>query len=102
MRVELRNEMLRILEELSKGGGFTLYFADRPLTYEAVRLLAEHGAVEELSSSYYGITISGYDYYEELKSPRVRWAKKNWFPVAVLIVSSVVTVVANLIAALLD
>ena len=90
--------MLRILGELSKGkeGGVTLYFMDEPLTIEAVCLLREHGALEEQEgASYYRITISGYDYYERLKAPVPYWIKKNWFPVAVLVVSSVVAVAAN-------
>ena len=102
MRVELHNEVLRILGELSKGEGLILHFGEHPLTVEAVVLLAEHGALEEQDTGYYRITISGYDYYQKLKAPRVYWAKKNWFPVAVLIVTSAVTVFANLMAALLD
>ena len=63
---------------------------------------SEHGALKETeSSSFYKITFSGYDYYQELKSPRVYWIKKNWFPVAVLVVS-MMAVVASVIGALLD
>ena len=47
------------------------------------------------------ITLSGYEYYRELKAPRKYWVKKNWFPVAVLVFSSVVTVVTSLIVVLL-
>ena len=105
MRPQLRTEMLSILEELSKGKleGVILNFGGDPLKFEAVYLLLEHGALEETeSSSSYRVTISGYDYYQELKSPRVYWIKKNWFPVAVLVVTSMMTVVANVIGALLD
>ena len=97
MRADLRNEVLRILEELSKGEGIVLHFGDQGLTFEAVYLLAEYGAVEEQETGYYRVTISGYDYYQKLKAPRVYWAKKNWFPVAVLIVSSAVPVLAKLV-----
>ena len=103
MRPELRNEMLRILEELSTGEEVVLYFAGGGPTVEAVYLLAEYGALEETQSgSSHRITIPGYDYYQKLKAPRVYWLRKNWFPVAVLILTSVVTVVATLISALLD
>ena len=105
MRPQLRTKMLSILEESSKGKlkGVILHYGDDPLKIEAVYLLSEHGALEEThSSSSYKITISGYDYYQELKSPRVYWIKKNWFPVAVLVVTSMITVVANVIGALLD
>ena len=96
--------MLRVLEELSEGkeGGVVLAFMNQPLKFEAVFLLAEHGAlVDKERTSYYRVTISGYDYYQKLKTPRVYWAKKNWFPVGVLIVSSLVPVVSSLIVVLL-
>ena len=103
MRPELRNEMLRILEERFKGEMLPLHFGDEGLTFEAVYLLREYGALEETeSTSAYRITIPGYDYYQKLKAPRVHWLRKNWFPVAVLIVTSVVTVSADVISALLD
>ena len=100
MRPELRNEMLRILEEFFKGKTLVLHFGDEGLIFEAVYLLTECGALEETeSTSSYRITIPGYDYYQKLKAPRVYWLRKNWFPVAVLISTSVVTV---LVSALLD
>ena len=95
--------MLRILEERFKGEMLPLHFGDEGLTFEAVYLLREYGALEETeSTSSYRITIPGYDYYQKLKAPRVYWLRKNWFPVAVLILTSLVTVVANVISALLD
>ena len=100
MRPELRNEMLRILEEFSNGKPLVLHFGDEGLIFEAVYLLTEYGALEDSDSiSSYRITIPGYDYYQKLKAPRVYWLRKNWFPVAVLISTSVVTV---LVSALLD
>ena len=105
MRAELRNEMLRVLEESFKGDseGIILLMGDNPLTFEAVRLLEEYGALwKKTPQSQHAITISGYDYYQKLKTPRIYWAKKNWFPVAVLIMTSVVTVATSLMAALLD
>ena len=104
MRPQLRTKILSILEESSKGEleGVILHMGDDPLKFEAVHLLSEHGALKTESSSFYKITFSGYDYYQELKSPRVYWLKKNWFPVAVLVVTSMMTVVANVIGALLD
>ena len=99
MRPELRTEMLRILEELSEGEIVVLQWGDERLSFEAVSLLEEHGALEETeSTSSYRITISGYDYYQELKAPWVYWFTKNWFPVAVL----AVTVIANGIVAWLN
>ena len=49
MRPELRTEVLRILEELSKGKekGVTLHIGDQPLLIEAVLLLRDHGALAE-------------------------------------------------------
>ena len=44
MRPELRNEMLRILEELSKGEIVVLRFGGEGLIFEAVYLLTEYGA----------------------------------------------------------
>ena len=96
---QLRTKMLSILEESAKGKlkGVVLNFGDDPLKKEAVYLLSEHGALKETeSSSFYKITLSGYDYYQELKSPRAYWIKKNWFPVAVLVVAAL-SVVATVI-----
>ena len=103
MRPELRNEMLRILEERFKGEMLPLHFGDEGLTFEAVYLLREYGALEETESiGAYRITIQGYDYYQKLKAPQVYWLRKNWFPVAILIFTSLVTVFADVISALLD
>ena len=52
---------------------------------------------EDSSKQYKWITLKGYDYHLELKAPCRYWVKKNWFPVAVLVFSSVVTVVTSLI-----
>lgn len=49
----------------------------------------------------YRITLSGYDYYHRLKSPRVYWAKKNWFPVMVLALT-LLALIVNVIVELLD
>ena len=103
MRPELRKEMLRILEELSKAETevLSLAFGENPLTFGAVQLLKGIGALEEEQANVYRITIQGYAYYQELNAPRAYWIRKNWFPVAVLTVSSVVTVVTSLIVVLL-
>ena len=101
MRAELRSEVLGILKELTEGNRHVITLpVGTSLRTDAVFLLEEHGALEGRGGGY-RITISGYDYYDQLKAPRAHWVKKNWFPVAVLAVSSVVTVVANVIAALL-
>ena len=103
MRPELRNEMLRILEERSKGKFAGQHFGSEGLNIEAVYLLTDYGALEGTESTRpYRITIRGYDYYQKLKAPRVYWLRKNWFPVAVLVSTSLVTVAANVISALLD
>ena len=96
MRTELRNEVLRVLEGLSKGEITTMHMGDSKLTFEAISLLKEHRALKEESTSSYRITLSGYDYYQQLKAPRVYWLKQNWFPVGVLFVSSVAPVVSSL------
>ena len=79
-----------------------IYFKMPLLTYEAVSLLKGIGALSGSGSADAMITIQGYDYYEKLKAPRAYWLKNNWFPVAVLSVSSLVTVVASLIVTLLS
>ena len=48
MRPELRNEMLRILEERFKGEMLPLHFGDEGLTFEAVYLLREYGALAQI------------------------------------------------------
>ena len=103
MRSELRKEMLRILEELSNPEAKPyVYEATTPrLTVDAVELLRGAKAISEKGSDPGKITIQGYDYYRQLKAPRRYWLEQNWFPVAVLTVSSVVTVVTSLIVVLL-
>ena len=64
--------------------------------------LLGNGGLSDSGSAGTRITIQGYDYYEKLKAPRAYWIKNNWFPVAVLSVSSLVTVVASLIVTLLN
>lgn len=104
MRPELREEMLRILDELSEGKAerIALAFGKQSLlTIEAIDLLEESGALQEIAAKQYKITVQGYDYRKKLKAPWRYWLGKNWFPVAVLVVSSLVTVVASLIVVLL-
>jgi len=104
MRSELRKEMLRILEELTNAEPdyrFVLQFGIPDLTMEAVRLLADIGALSTESGHDFAITFRGYDYYQEWKAPRAFWLKENWFPLAVLLVSSLATVSASLIVVLL-
>ena len=53
--------MIRILEEHSKGEAVVNPMVLPNLTYEALFLLREHGALEGKSISACRITISGYD-----------------------------------------
>ena len=83
MRPELRNEMVRILEEASKGGakGKIVYFQGEDLlTFEAIGVLEESGALRRESSGQYNITLRGYDYHVELKAPWRYWLVNNWLP----------------------
>ena len=103
MRPELRKEMLRTLEDLSKTETEAVSIGPGvgSLRVEAIQLLFGNAALSEVIADKYRITLRGYEYYKELKAPRKYWVKKNWFPVAVLILSSVVTVVSSLIVVLL-
>ena len=100
MRSELRTEMMGILEEVSNakpGSPTALTFGSSALAVEASQLLSGIGVL----SSAGRMTVEGYDYYGRLKAPRVYWLKNNWFPVAVLCVTSLVTVGTSLIMKLL-
>ena len=104
MRSDLRKEMLRILEESAKAetdDRLVLAIGAPALTREAVQLLKDSGAFLRCAKDDSTITIRGYDYYQQLKAPRAFWLKQNWFPVAVLLVSSLATVIASLIVVLL-
>ena len=104
MRSELRKEMIRVLESSSNAGLEGLILASgrhSALALEAIGLLEEVGALWEVEKNRYLITIRGYDYIQELKAPKRYWVRQNWFPVAVLVVSSLVTVAASLIVVLL-
>ena len=96
MPPELRKEMLRILGELynAEGMGYPLSLGDPPQTVDAVLMLEGIGA---LSKESHRITLAGYEYYEQLKAPRRYWLKQNWFPVGVLLLSSLVTVISSLL-----
>ena len=102
MRPELRKEVLRILEELSTGNWqVTLLTTGTPLvTHEAVDLLEESGAIWGRGSRKI-VTTRGYEHLEGLNAPRRFWFKKNWFAVAVLFVTSLVTLLSNVAVALL-
>ena len=98
--------MLRILEELSYaglGGGLILAFGKQStLTVEAIGLREDSRSLSKLEPGRYMITVWGYDYYQKLKAPRAYWLRRNWFPVAVLLVSSLVTVLSSLLVKFLD
>ncbi len=100
MRPELREEMLRILEELSKGEPIGMTFGDSSLTIEAIPLLVEHGAVSNSANGAYKITTLGYEYYKQLKSPLPYWLKENWLRLCGLIVA-IAGVVAGILIAVL-
>ncbi len=99
MRSELRAEMISILEELAnaKGEAVSLRFGLSPVKLEGIELLTGIDALTENTASNFKITLRGYDYYRQLKAPRAYWAQKNWFPVAVLVASSLVTLGSSLI-----
>ncbi len=85
MRPELREEILRILGKLAdpreEQFALTVFFGDPAITHEVVGLLTASGALLEVGTSAYAITIPGYDYYERLHAPRRHWLSNNWFPV---------------------
>ena len=102
IRPELREEMLHILEDVAGAPVPTMFPWDTfDPRWHAVGLLLGHGALTEVTARAYAITLGGYAYYEELKTPRRYWLKQNWFPVAVLVVSSLVTVATSLIVGFL-
>ena len=95
MRPGLRKEMIRVLEEASKGGaaGKIVHFGEEDdLGWEAIGVLKDSGALRKGVSGQYNITLSGYAYHMELKTPLRYWFKKNWFPVAVLVVATLANV----------
>ena len=105
MTPELRKEMLRVLKELSNaevGSGIPLVLNTPVITREAVRLLREVDALSGRGTDHAMITMRGYAYYQELKAPRRYWLSQNWFPVAILLVTSLVTVGSHLMVALLS
>ena len=98
MRSELREESLRVLGELANGNWRVAVrtMGMSEVTLEALDLLESNLAIWAKGNRYI-VTTKGYDYQQELKAPFVYWAKKNWFPVAVLVVSSLVTLGSTLI-----
>ena len=91
MRPELRSEMLDLLKEaLRKPEGIVRGFGkNQGLTFEALDLLAELGALQRKHAGHYTITVSGYDYYRKLKTPRVYWLRSNLLRVLALGVAGI-------------
>lgn len=83
MRPELRDEMLRILKEFVTGEREILaptFGSMSSLGFEAIELLKSNGALSEVSHKQYRITIRGYDYFEELRKPRIYRFNKRTLP----------------------
>ena len=95
--------MLRTFEECidSESNGVTLQFGVSSLRLEAVDLLTGVGALWERSPKYFKITNSGYEFYEQLKAPRIYWLKENWFRVIWLrVIVPLAAVISGLVAML--
>ena len=109
MRPELRDEMLRILEEFVTGERELLaptFGTTSRLEIEAIGLLTGVGALSEVGPKMYKVTIRGYDYYEELKGPRTYRFRKRWIPETLswakgVIIGLIVFVIGVLIMAVL-
>ena len=103
MRPDLRKEVLRILEGLANGNWEVALRPNerQPITFEAIALLQGSGAILGNRDRFI-VTIIGYEYKQKIEAPVKFWFKKNWFPVAVILVTSVVTVSSSLIVNLLD
>ena len=109
MRPELRDEMLRILGEFVTGEREILAPTFGPtsrLELEAIGLLTGVGALSEVGPKRYKVTIRGYDYYEELKGPRIYRFRKRWIPETLswakgVIIGLIVFVIGVLITAVL-
>ena len=83
MRPELRDEMLRILKEFVSGEREILaptFGSMSSLGFEAIELLKSNSTLAEVGHKQYRITIQGYDYYEELRKPRIYRFKKRALP----------------------
>ena len=102
MRDELRNEMLRILEEAKgKPEGIAFTFGrHEALTFEAIDLLDEMGALSQPGKKQYKITRLGYEYCQDLKPPPLYWFRQNWkvlLPVLVTLVLGSIGIVVALL-----
>ena len=85
MRPALRNEVLSIFGQLAnpeEGYLLTRHFGMPNITLEALELLENVGAVS-MDSGYAKITPLGYDYYQELRTPRRYWLGNNVAPRAI-------------------
>ena len=99
MRPELRTEMLCILEEaMSKPEGIVRGFRkNQDLTLVALDLLEERGDLQRKSASHWTITIQGYEYYKELKAPRIAWLKANLLRILLAFGVALIAAVAGLL-----
>lgn len=96
MNNELRWEMTNILEALATHPDRMLVVS-RPeasatqinaaIALHAAGYLAETGnATAQLHGA--AITLRGFEYLEELSSPRKKWVKRNWFAVVVALITA--------------
>ena len=70
------------------------------LERDAINLLHDLGAIEDLGSGSFRVAAYGRDYWEKLTAPRWHWYRRNWFPALVAgatILFSSVAAAANII-----
>ena len=87
MNKELRQVMINTLEELAQDS--TLVVTTRETDPQVVRhaalMLSKAGHLASFGGTLKGsrITLSGFNYLEELKHPGRTWLKRNWFSATV-------------------
>ena len=83
MNRELRHAMIEGLEALVADPEevWVLTFADPVIKHQAMLVLESAGHVKQPDSDVgiAHITLSGFDYLDELKHPTLAWLKRNWF-----------------------
>ena len=94
----LRQAMIKILEDLARDSSVEWIppFNTPPVARNATTVPYNAGHLASLDDHpIYRITLSGFNYLEELKHPVRTWLKRNWFAATVAVATLLLALVSS-------